>query len=110
MRVVTITTGGSVLWGDVEKIDLEFLKAQVDGWIELVPVRGTTINMYLNEEGKLEGLPFNELASRIAWRTRSVSQSDAIVGNVVLVGAIDDEGDDTGLEDEAIKWIEEMVK
>ena len=97
-----------VRFEDVERINLEFLQGVVGGWIELLPIPGLEVNMYLNEEGKIEGLPLNHRASSIAHRTHAVSGYDYIVGDVVLVDGIDDEGDDTGLEEakvEMLKWV-----
>lgn len=55
--------------------------------------------LYLNEEGKLNGLPVNEIATRM---TRGVlAFNDMIVGDVALVGPADEDGDETD-PDEAV--------
>lgn len=49
--------------------------------------------MYLNEEGKLSGLPVNVTATAL---TRDLLPAyDVIVGDVILLGPPDDEGNDT---------------
>lgn len=118
MKIVIITAQGEVRTEDVERIDYELLSNTVKsgrdnrGFIEAVFINGpenTSINMYLNEEGKLEDLPFNERATKLATIEESIGYGDYIVGDVVLVGGVDAEGDDTGLEPEDLAWIEGML-
>lgn len=90
---------------EVDSIDLDYLKQQVAGWIEALGIPDTEVNMYLNEEGKLVGLPANRRANRLAHRHRAVQVFDVIVGDVVIVGPVDDEGYDTGLSDEQVAWL-----
>jgi len=74
----------------------------VGGYIEGVsPVRGTVRwHAYCNEEGKLQGLPINRIATNIAvaagWTT-----TDLLVGPVVFLGDVesDDEEDEGGEAD-----------
>ncbi|MDU8351436.1 DUF3846 domain-containing protein [Pseudomonas syringae pv. actinidiae] len=68
---------------------LEWLQEQVGGYLEQlslhppVEFNGKTYHgMMLNEEGKLEQLPANQIASNIA--TEGGLVNDVIVGNVVL--------------------------
>jgi hypothetical protein len=102
---------------EVEKINLDFLQQQVGGYIEVIdlswpnwdkPVNSASnpedepeVSMWLNEEGKLNGLPFNPRASYLAQDV--ISPFDVIVGDVVLTGGVDDEGDSTGLSDGQIE-------
>lgn len=74
---------------------LDVLQEAVGGYIEAVGVNdGYTI--YLNEEGKLDGLPLNEQATRL---TRGIlSPFDLVAGDVVLAGPLDDEGYDTSVD------------
>lgn len=79
---------------EVEKIDLEYLQGQVDGIIQIVPLdlTNSTVDIVLNEEGKLIGLEGNIL----------YSETDIIVGTVVICSS-DDEGKSVGLTDEEIE-------
>jgi hypothetical protein len=73
--------------GEKEKGALSYkqLKEAVGGYIELVrcdpEVTGGYDHFYCNEEGKLEGLPFNPEATRLSTWT---ADSDPIVGNVIF--------------------------
>ena len=83
--------------------DLEALQKAVGGWIECVPWFNWFIELeseswvpclaLCNEEGKLEGLPYNEVAT-MAWAAaimhgqksgRLSGFSDRLVGNVVVL-------------------------
>jgi hypothetical protein len=44
------------------KVTLDELQKAVGGWIEAVP--GTRARAYCNEEGRLRGLPLNQVASQ----------------------------------------------
>ncbi|MEH0110735.1 DUF3846 domain-containing protein [Tersicoccus sp. MR15.9] len=96
MRALIIPADGSARFEDIDA-ELETLQRLVDGHIEAVPARFGA-NMYLNEEGKLAGLPLN-LAATSAVDER-VSASDVIVGPAVILGGVDEMGGDTGLDDE----------
>lgn len=63
----------------------DFLKHTVGGWIEYVFVTHG-VHLYCNEEGKLDGLPFNIEATRLAGR----EGVDILVGDVIFLG----EGED----------------
>lgn len=68
---------------------LEQLQAGVGGYIELVPMfdtfGGQSCTAYCNENGKIDNLPYNEVATD-AWRA-AVGQEigDALYGDVVIV-------------------------
>ena len=80
------------------------LKALVGGWIEGIagdadkigPAGDFTWFGYVDEEGKIKGLPVNEpataLASAIGWYGAG---SDVLCGPVVFLGPVDGEGDDS---------------
>lgn len=63
---------------------LEVLQERVGGWIEAVVADDPSITMYANEEGRILGLPPN-------------LGVPGLVGDVVIVGAPDEEGNDTTL-------------
>lgn len=76
-----------------DTLSLEELQGMVEGHIETVPtvIKGWSyepdvdVVMLANEEGKLQGLPENFTAMLMSAR------ADVIVGNVVIMGAKDDE-------------------
>lgn len=77
-----IRTDGSaeqILIGKGQKLTLEYARDLIQGWIELVPIRGSRLYMLVDEDGWLKERPFNEAASQLA-RTR-------IAGDVIVVDA-----------------------
>lgn len=78
----------------VEIADSESLGTLVGGWLEALMIDGTT-TCYLNEEGKLKGLPVNVRAT--AMLAHRLAPSDMIVGDVVLLGFDPETGDDLSL-------------
>lgn len=94
-----------------EDIKAEALHDLVGGDIELRGIRPLSANMYLNENGKIEGLPLNFRATILCHTTRSISADDFIAGDAVLLGPIDDdEGADTGLSAEQVAFLEKLDK
>lgn len=78
---------------------LDELQRRVGGWLEAAPVIDPRLTLYVNEEGKLNGLPGNVLATALL----AAGNPDVIVGDAVLVGAPDAEGNDTTLPAYAIE-------
>ena len=74
--LITPENGASLYAGS---LDLEDLQHAVDGYIELVYFQNAI--MIVNEEGLIKQLPFNTVASSMAYRT--------IVGNAVLLTGLD---------------------
>ena len=81
--------------------DYDTLNKAVGGWLEGVALVGVTA--YVNEEGKLMGLPVNALATRLAHRDEATYPSDTINGDMIVLGPLDDEGESTSLSDEWIR-------
>ena len=89
--------------------ELETMQGIVEGNIETVPAvlaegwsheEGVGLVLIVNEEGKLLGLPVNQLATDMA-----AVYNDVLVGNAILMGA---KGEDfVGLTAEAAKNIVE---
>ena len=80
---------------------LEVLQQMVGGLIEYVPVCNN-IDMIINDEGKLEGLDINPLATILF-------SYDYIVGDALIVG-INDEGENISLTDKEIERILFVIK
>ena len=99
-NVLVIEANGS-MFVDTD-ISLEFLQKQVGGWVQVVALPNEsddtdTVALWVNEEGKFSGLPINALATEL-W-VRSYGKTDVIVGNVVITGGTDSEGETLGLSD-----------
>jgi hypothetical protein len=96
-RGLAVTTDGEAYVFDATE---ESIHDVVGGWIEIAPQSDSELTFYCNEEGKLMNLPFNPRANRIISKTRP--WTDPLMGNVVIVGGVDEEGNDTDLTDKQI--------
>lgn len=82
------------------------MQEAVGGYIECVSLEG--FDMWVNEEGKLMGLPVNEVGTAM-WET-AYGPTDVIVGNVLFTGLPDDEGYSTELSADDALLIEAVAK
>ena len=76
-----IAVDGKVTKLDWTKPNLEQLQKAVGGYVEHVQLDGRT-ELWVNEEGKLNDLPFNHIATRV-WET-AYGQTDMIVGPAIV--------------------------
>jgi hypothetical protein len=81
---------------------LATLQESVGGWVECVGF--PNFDMWLNEEGKLIGLPVNRAATKL-WESQ-YGPTDVMMGNVVITGVPDDEGRMTELDTEAALFVQ----
>lgn len=105
MKALVIPTEGDITVGDMPvngAEGLEWLKEQVGGWIEGVGF-DSRAHGYVNEEGKLEGLPPNFRATALLRAAGTIMPDDIIAGTLVLCGAVDRDGGDTALPDDVIE-------
>jgi hypothetical protein len=79
--------------------EYDFLNTAVAGWIQAVELSEDLegITLWVNEEGKMNGLPYNQKATYL-WE-KSYGFTDVIVGTAVLTGGTDDEGETLPLTD-----------
>jgi hypothetical protein len=89
MKALLIYVDGSVK--RVEINGLADLQKHVGGYIEGVQVSGTSQFGYVNEEGLLLGLEQNPLASKLT--------NTYIVGNMVVLGPVDKNGNNTDVSE-----------
>jgi len=104
-----IKVDGSIQIHDVTELDeYEFVSGVVGGYIQSVFLDNEMreISLWCHEEGKLIGLPFNSVATAI-WE-KSYGATDVIVGDIVLTGLPNDEGDTLGLTDEDVAKLSKM--
>lgn len=95
-KVLSITTDNSVSVKEVEDISYDFLFESVNGLVQLVSLN-KDVDMWLNEEGKVNGLQTNMLAT-LLWN-KVFPNPDIIMGDVVITGGVDEEGNSLGLKD-----------
>lgn len=79
---------------------LENLQQFVGGYVQAIRITDS-ITMWMNEEGKLQGLEPN-----FVMVNEGVTSTDTIVGNVLIAGT-NQEGDDVSLTDQEIKLLQE---
>ena len=65
------------------------------------------LTIWVNEEGKLIGLPFNSLATRL-WEM-SYGRTDVMMGNAIITGDADRNGRTKGLTPNQINLIKESL-
>jgi hypothetical protein len=106
-KVLSITTDNTVEIKEVDSIEYETLYEAVNGLVELVSINDD-IDMWLNEEGKLIGLEPNVLATLLF--NKAFNEKDVIMGNIVITGGADDEGNTVGLSDSSIIDIFAMLQ
>jgi hypothetical protein len=78
----------------------------VGGWFQVVRCAGNG-SMYLNEDGKQQGLVENIVATRLA-RDAGLPADDYIVGPAVVVGPPDEAGYDTSVPKTVIRYVEQL--
>jgi hypothetical protein len=96
--------------GTIETLDntgLQALQTAVGGWVQAVDL-ADDLTMWLNEEGKLVGLPHNTTAQKLWDKTFWVG-SDFVVGDVVLTGGTDNEGETLALGDDTAQRVREIL-
>jgi hypothetical protein len=90
------------------------LSETVGGYIEALHFTDTA-NAYVNEEGKLLDLPFNPFATHLCQTVYKIGMQplDVINGTLIVVGPVDEEGDDTdvpqAIVDEILKLYDESL-
>ena len=101
-----ISSVGLVIVRDLPKpISYDEMVGVVQGYIEGVYLDGATA--YVNEEGKLQGLPKNMAATDLAHAHNAIYGDDWIAGNMLIVGNSDDEGEMSSLTTE---WLNANLK
>jgi len=88
---------------EIKMIDPSSIGKEVKGWIQIVQMRGEgdVFNLWMNEEGKLQGLNPNFLI---------FGGHDILLGNAVISKS-DNEGEEIGLtEEEAGFWLNRVAE
>ena len=103
-KAVIISTEGhkSVVEFDFGK-SYQLLSDAVGGMIECVGLKDA--DLWCNENGIAEGLELNMIASAIY--SDAFGAGNPILGNVIITGSVDAEGETLGLTDEQVAyWLE----
>lgn len=87
MKAITITTTGHVNETELtETTELADLQRAVGGYIQIIDLT-EELAMVIDEEGKLQNKPVNDIATRLTQHFNAGLQAhDIIVGDAVLIG------------------------
>jgi hypothetical protein len=100
-KAVIITTEGNKSVVDFDfGNSYQILSDAVGGMIECVGLKDA--DLWCNENGIAEGLELNMIASAIY--SEAFNASNPILGNVIITGSVDDEGETLGLTDEQVAY------
>jgi Domain of unknown function (DUF3846) len=100
-KAVVIKTDGTKSVTDFNRsTEYNVIKQAVGGWLESIHL-DNDLTLYINEEGKLLGLPQNPIATAFFASYYGLHQ-DVIVGDVIFVGGVDEEGYSNGLTDKQV--------
>ena len=88
-----VKTNGEILETDLEPNSLQALQFAVNGLVQAIDIDEFT--MWCNDEGKILNLPHNPFGQAL-WTYR-YGNTDYIVGDVVITGGTDAEGETLGL-------------
>ena len=87
---------------DIDVIEVEegrtgnAIRDAVDGLYDCIHIPSLGVDMWINDEGKLEGLPIN--ANGTALWVSQYGMTDIIVGNIVVTGGVDEQGNTLGID------------
>jgi hypothetical protein len=110
MKALLVTPENEIQVLDKE-FDLKTIQSYIGGWIEVVNFGPDNPHFfaYIDEEGKLKGLPVNETVTDFWYNSgQRVMLGDVIVGNVLFFGQVDDEGNDTEVPQDVIDFFMEI--
>jgi hypothetical protein len=80
----------------------------VGGYIQPVEIAVLGVTVYVNEEGLLRQLPLNSRVTFLWWfHAPEARQRAMLVGNAVIIGATDRNGDNTSVPPEVIELLME---
>ena len=107
-KAVTITSDGNFEIVDFEP-KLRFLQAAVGGLIEAIDfeVIGFEYTLWLNEEGKISGLPYNDLATYLV--AGNLFPGDYIVGDCIVTGGTGPEGETLSLDEDEVTMLVNLL-
>lgn len=105
--MIRITTDGTIT--EIPNTGYESVKAAIGGgYLEAIPM-GEGHSAYIDEEGKLKGLPINPVASFL-WYKRLSPMNDFLVGDCVIFRSVNDNGEMDGEEYSPLPEIREIAE
>lgn len=108
VTAVTITPDALAVKADIHRAEeLKTLQGLVGGYIDAVASEDNTISVFINDEGAINGMPVNELATGFWWAVNPAARASAqyLHGTAVVAGGPDSEGETTNIPN----WIAEAI-
>lgn len=98
--------------GKVETVhisDFRGIQVAVGGHFDLVCSASYQTSFWVNDEGKLIGLPINPVATAVLWKLNpAFANYDVLCGPVLISGGSDDEGETLSVNSEALETLAAM--
>lgn len=99
----------------VETINLpngyQAIQSVVGGFFEAVTSSTGKTTFWVNEEGKLNSLPMNPVATVLLWELEpSFKGRDFLMGTVLITGGVDEDGETLGVGAEGMSAVERLVE
>ena len=108
MEMIIITPAGEFTRKDTtSRALLSDLQEACGGYVQAVNMTGT-MDMWCNEEGKMNGSEWNEIATAI-WHA-IYGETDTIFGTVVFTGTPDEYGDTRGIDEADAQRLHHVVE
>jgi hypothetical protein len=106
MKHIKISTTGQIT--EIKEINLAALQEGVGGWVQAIDLSETVV-LWCNEEGKMINLPHNPYAQEL-WDEAYGVKTDYIVGDVVITGGTDNEGNTLGLSETDLAEVKKTLE
>jgi hypothetical protein len=100
---IRITTAGEATTLDISTEPLATLQQGVGGLVQAVDL-SERLTMWLNEEGKVLGQAHNPYG-QFFWDKLYGAHTDYIVGDIVISGGTDADGNTLGLTEQQVEWV-----
>ena len=100
-RALVLLTNGN--YKVVVLRDVEDYQKTVGGYVQLLPTKDNNISCYVNEEGTLKMMSINPWSRFLIQIGVRMPNGASVVGNVVVLGGVNDDGDDTAVPDSIVK-------
>jgi hypothetical protein len=90
----------------------DFLSNAVGGWFQSVPLDGVLSGTYIwvNENGKFEQDCLLNTHATFLWNQSYPTSLDYMVGNAVITGDADEDGNTVGLTDDQLGAVVKMLE
>jgi hypothetical protein len=110
-KAIRISTTGEITELDLTTNSLAQLQEAVGGLVQALDLT-EVLTMWCNEEGKMYGQPHNPYAQYF-WDKVYGQHTDYMVGDIVLTGGTDSNGETLGLTEsqtETLEWLAFKVR